>query len=829
MLNGTRSESQFNIDAVNILAKLGPQQSFTGPEGMYKAIECLSIAIPTPHPSEPPPAVINPLAPSTYLPYAHSTGVRLSFTSLHYSPAPGTVEYQQQLLHLGCHPVIDSEERSSMLSSLSTTQISRSHTNNSNSLFNTSKAFGINSSWTSSFFASNTSARQLSTSGEDTAQSTHSDESNTSKPATDTANGSMLDENNASNSSTQSVNVNHGNPHNSAFSGSTNSSALPLSGLKRSLVSTLSIGSSNKSTLNGHHHPPTLSASEVHTNDKSSIHSNRLPLPTPIFTDTLPLPPDSIGGILGPLSVLVPSESVKDLKRKKPKSSLVKNNSSFISKTIVHENLSKKLNERAPEDFFIWVNAGRSFYCFDLAFATTGMGSTKEYLSKTLFTKAHPLCHDVNQYTRSSHGLDVVLGMSTGDAIWMDAVSNRYNRINKNGDVTSSPITDIKWIPGSSNYFVTLHANGSLIIFDKDKEDGGFANSNGLSHQDPRSTETFRIVKSLYGTASPGSVDPIGNGNKHNPVAMYRLSHSPLTSVVFSPDRQTLVVTSSDGYMRLLNLATEVITDIYPSYYGGILSCAFSPDGKYLVTGGHDDLVSIWSIKRKTVIARGYGHQSWVRKVAFDNWNCDEFSYRVGSVADDGNLILWDFSPKTLSRPKTASRRKPEPDLSKDLSTTSVSAPTIDSHRGHFRNLSSTRSIASAKSASTVLPSVYIQQQQQYRMQQKQMLERLQPDSFAQLMPQDSAATAFTIDSVQTTPVTNSQPVDGECNPFATILHPFVGHADVPIIPPVVVKTVKSEGAEPESLSDIAFLQNRIIVAGKDGKIWSWSRPGFEI
>ena len=126
--------------------------------------------------------------------------------------------------------------------------------------------------------------------------------------------------------------------------------------------------------------------------------------------------------------------------------------------------------------------------------------------------------------------------MSSGDAMWIDSISNRYNRINKNGDVVRSAVTDIKWVPGSTNYFITLHANGMVIIFDKDREDGGFASNGGLQHQDLRSTETFRIIKSLYGPGSISSANGASTGNnsnnnvnKFNPVAAYKLSNHPLS------------------------------------------------------------------------------------------------------------------------------------------------------------------------------------------------------------------------------------------------------------------------------------------------------------
>ena len=54
------------------------------------------------------------------------------------------------------------------------------------------------------------------------------------------------------------------------------------------------------------------------------------------------------------------------------------------------------------------------------------------------------------------------------------------------------------------------------------------------------------------------------------------------------------------------------------SYYGGLICVCWSPDGRYVVTGGEDDLVSVWSFSEKRVVARGQGHKSWVTVVAFD-------------------------------------------------------------------------------------------------------------------------------------------------------------------------------------------------------------------
>jgi WD40 repeat protein len=100
--------------------------------------------------------------------------------------------------------------------------------------------------------------------------------------------------------------------------------------------------------------------------------------------------------------------------------------------------------------------------------------------------------------------------------------------------------------------------------------------------------------------------------------------------------------------------ANELVRDldVFRSYYGGFTCICWSPDGKYIVTGGQDDLVTIWSLPERKIIARCQGHDSWVSAVAFDPWRCDERTYRIGSVGDDCNLLLWDFSVGMLHRPK---------------------------------------------------------------------------------------------------------------------------------------------------------------------------------
>ena len=55
------------------------------------------------------------------------------------------------------------------------------------------------------------------------------------------------------------------------------------------------------------------------------------------------------------------------VKRRKPKNSLVKSSSTFISRVIPHEGLKERLSEHAPEGLFAFANVNRAFQWLDLS------------------------------------------------------------------------------------------------------------------------------------------------------------------------------------------------------------------------------------------------------------------------------------------------------------------------------------------------------------------------------------------------------------------------------------------------------------------------------
>lgn len=193
--------------------------------------------------------------------------------------------------------------------------------------------------------------------------------------------------------------------------------------------------------------------------------------------------------------------------------------------------------------------------------------------------------------------------------------------------------------------------DGSLVVYDKEKDDAAFlpeeveAPTNGTAESSngelPEPAVKLHVDKSVH-----------SKNQKFNPVSFWKLSNQRINSFAFSPDNRSLAVVSEDGTLRIIDYLKEQLLDIYSSYYGGFTCVCWSPDGKYVITGGQDDLVSIWSVAESTIVARCQGHQSWVTAVCFDPWRCDDRNYRFGSVGEDCRLLLWDFSVGMLHRPK---------------------------------------------------------------------------------------------------------------------------------------------------------------------------------
>ena len=242
---------------------------------------------------------------------------------------------------------------------------------------------------------------------------------------------------------------------------------------------------------------------------------------------------------------LTPTIGKKSIKRQKPKNNIVKSNSSFVSRVIPHEGLAKRLLERDGNSIYAFANINRAFQWLDLS-----SDLKAEPMARILFTRAHMLCHDVNSLTKSSSHLDIIMGSSAGDIIWYEPMSQKYARINKNGAINNTPVSQIRWIPGSESLFLAAHVDGTLVVYDKEKEDAPFSVEEAVFEEVNGSAESEHSILNV--TKSVNS-----KNQKTNPVACWVISSQMISHFCFSPDCRHLAVVSEDGCLRIIDYLQE--------------------------------------------------------------------------------------------------------------------------------------------------------------------------------------------------------------------------------------------------------------------------------
>ncbi|KAF8349185.1 WD40-repeat-containing domain protein [Amanita rubescens] len=396
--------------------------------------------------------------------------------------------------------------------------------------------------------------------------------------------------------------------------------------------------------------------------------------PTPAFAQLLGARPrdrdDATNSDLGDQDDSSTPDSAPDLfahpakKRStaRPRHNIKTSSSTFITRIQTAEGLSRTLQSKQGDATFIFYNLAK---CFIWVEAGT---KSKEPLSKITFS-AYPTCHDVNLYTASPEHFDIIIGFATGDLVWLDPISSRYGRLNKQGCITNSPCTAVRWVPASPTLFLVSHADGTIIAYDKEREDGAFIPPPCDAHQwDP--TDSIVVTMPSWHPVMSGNHSDKTEKEKvaKNPVSHWRVSHRKIVDFVFSPDVKYVAAISEDGCLRVIDAMSEQLVDCYASYFGALTCVSWSPDGRFIITGGQDDLVTIFSPWEQRVVARCQGHSSFVSAVAFDELHCDGRSYRFGSVGEDNKLILWDFFSGALHRPKAQTSQPHRMSVSSSLS-----------------------------------------------------------------------------------------------------------------------------------------------------------------
>ncbi|KAJ4819023.1 Transducin/WD40 repeat-like superfamily protein [Rhynchospora pubera] len=287
------------------------------------------------------------------------------------------------------------------------------------------------------------------------------------------------------------------------------------------------------------------------------------------------------------------------------------------------------------------------FNSVDTLFISDLNSQEKDPIKSIHFNNSNPVCHSFEPDAKDGH--DLLIGLQSGDVYTVSLRQQLQDpgrklvgaqHYNKDGSINNSRCTCVAWVPQTEGTFVVAHADGNLYVYEKSK--------------DGNTDITFPAVKDVtqFSVAHAKS-------SKSNPAARWHICQGSINSISFSADGAYLATVGRDGYLRVFDFLKEQLLFGGKSYYGALLCCTWSSDGKYLLTGGEDDLVQVWSMEERKIVAWGEGHNSWVSGVAFDSyWSApnsdgtgENTVYRLGSVGQDTQLLLWDLAMDEIAVP----------------------------------------------------------------------------------------------------------------------------------------------------------------------------------
>ena len=117
-----------------------------------------------------------------------------------------------------------------------------------------------------------------------------------------------------------------------------------------------------------------------------------------------------------------------------------------------------------------------------------------------------------------------------------------------------------------------------------------------------------------------------------------------VNSVAFSPCQGFLVSGGDDQTLRIWSLETKKLISTLTGHQDKVTAVAVHPDGEIIASGSEDKTVKIWSVKTGEILATLQGHSDKVLTVKFSQ---NGQLLASGGGENDKTVIIWNLGEKS--------------------------------------------------------------------------------------------------------------------------------------------------------------------------------------
>ncbi|KAJ6228729.1 wd repeat protein [Anaeramoeba flamelloides] len=260
-----------------------------------------------------------------------------------------------------------------------------------------------------------------------------------------------------------------------------------------------------------------------------------------------------------------------------------------INQVLIDDN-KKKVKKQFKPYSNIYFNYKNNFLKFDY--------ESGSITPKKIYNIKIPILHfQIKEQIQHKNIIFAVL-LKNNNIYVIDQTENKIYNINIDNKITKTPFTMVQFLPNENLEIAASDIKGRIWIFSSDRKDPKRFDLNFKNENE------FHFI--------------YNKDKKTNPIGVFNCGKYHIKSFEFSHQGDKIATVDKAGYFNIFNIDRISIHLCFKSLFGGFTCLSWSNDDKYILTGGEDDIVCLWDVQNKCIIARCLGHQNWVKSVKFD-------------------------------------------------------------------------------------------------------------------------------------------------------------------------------------------------------------------